>query len=222
MRPWDGVKFMLRNERRFVFPPAKAWELDPLRWLGDLSDRTRVLDKETCVWRARILDKDDSGEPSESTMGAPPQWCARANRANARGIQAFYGAEDEATAVAEVQPWRGATVWVAQWAPAQELRVLDFSPDVPDQDPNRAEYCAAIARDLARPVHRDDHDLDYVPTQYIAEVAMNAEFDGLRYASAQTPCGQNLVIFFPMGKVRMVGKAYAVTVNQVRYEYGAP
>lgn len=50
---------------------------------------------------------------------------------------------------------------------------------------------------LGEPVHPEDSNVEYIPTQYIAEVIRSAGYDGICYPSALNQTGTNIVIFDP-------------------------
>ena len=50
---------------------------------------------------------------------------------------------------------------------------------------------------MARPVDPDDSEIEYVPTQYLAEAILEIGYDGIRYRSAVRKGGTNFVFFEP-------------------------
>jgi len=54
-----------------------------------------------------------------------------------------------------------------------------------------------LNRELARPVNPDDSDIEYVPTQYLAEAILDIGYDGIRYRSAVRNRCTNFVFFEP-------------------------
>ena len=59
-----------------------------------------------CLGHASIEIESGATVLSLAKLGAPPGEKARAGRANAEGESVLYLATDEATAIAEVPPWK--------------------------------------------------------------------------------------------------------------------
>jgi hypothetical protein len=125
-------------------------------------------------------------------------------RVNPVGIPCLYAATELETAIAEVRPWMGENVSVAQLRTNRELTFVDCSLSdgkyrfYPGGEPNAAERQRACWRDInrafARPVERSDHAPDYVPTQVIAEMFRRAGLDGIGYGSS-LGSGLNIALF---------------------------
>lgn len=89
------------------------------------------LPSEIMLYRARVgfLSGESGGNrPFESAdIGAPPPERAKPGRANAEGEVVLYAADQEATAIAEVRPWRGLLVSVVEVRVTRNLRLVDLS-----------------------------------------------------------------------------------------------
>jgi RES domain-containing protein len=127
---------------------------------------------------------------------------AREGRANPKGIPYLYVSTQRETAMAEVQPWVGSRVSVAQFRTVRELKLVNctedskrryFSGGTPPEYWDTAVWCDIDAA-FSRPVVRTDEDPDYVPTQIIAEQFKVSGFDGVAYRSA-LGTGHNIVLF---------------------------
>jgi hypothetical protein len=126
-------------------------------------------------------------------------------RANPRGIPYLYLATTRDTALAEVRPWIGATISVAQLQVRRDLNVIDCSKHhskdsvlslIRDRTrPTEDGMWMAIDRAFATPVGRDDESKEYVPTQIIAELFKSEGFDGIVYKSLLSDDGFNLAVF---------------------------
>lgn len=141
---------------------------------------TRVLPAGRRWVRARVHSaREDPRAPGE--LGSPPPQYAQTNRMTAAGISAFYGADTQAGALAEVAGYaqRGQHATVAEWETARPMPVIDlvdlppvpslFDPDLRHLRP-ALRFLHGFAADVARPTRPDDEQhLDYVPTQVIAE-----------------------------------------------------
>jgi len=124
-------------------------------------------------------------------------------RVNPKGIPYLYLATDRNTAIAEVRPWIGVYVSVAQLTTVQDLRVVNCASDdirrkIYIQEPSADERERQVWRDIdqafAEPVSPSDDYASYVPTQIIAEFFRQNGFDGLAYRSSLGP-GRNIALF---------------------------
>ena len=140
-------------------------------------------------------------------------------------------ASDEATAVAEVRPWKGAKVTVAECAVKEELRFVNLMEITkPIASPfqygenllwefNKRSIVYRLAEELKRPVGPGESELEYVPTQYLTEVIRAAGYDGMIYPSAMG-VGHNLVVFDP-SKVEIL-RVSLKEVNDIQYIFADP
>jgi len=74
-----------------------------------------------------------------------------------------------------------------------------------------------LENELSKPLRRDDNELDYLPTQYIAEFIKSLGFDGLRYKSSLSSTGHNLAIFNP-NKLRCI-EVVVLEVEEIKFKH---
>jgi len=214
---WDQFVHMIRTQRRYVLPASQA-AIDPRTWVANFTSQiSRTGPAGTRVWRACILGPWEPVPPGVARMGAPPPHLARPMRVNAVGIPVFYCADDEYTAIAEVRPWRGADVWIAEWQFAHNLSVADLTAHVGQTTSAWAQYFARVAQSMALPVHPDGSDVDYVATQYVADVLREAGFQAVYFHSCQSASGRNIAVFDP-AQLQICGQPYVRTVQDVGYQ----
>ena len=116
----------------------------------------------------------------------------------------LYAASDKETAVAEVRPWLGALVTVAQMAATRDLRLVNCSTghdgnfDLYLEEPSPEEREKAVWREIGRafssPVSPDPGIAEYAPTQVLAEHFRKRGYDGVFYKS-KLGSGYNLALF---------------------------
>ncbi len=166
------------------------------------------------LWRAQVgheLDereqddvKYDEPVPFPAERMKPLQNTAHEGRVNPRGIPCFYTSSNKETAVAEVRPWLGALVSVAQLSPTRTLRLVncgeghDGKFDVYFEEPapvvrERAVW-RAIGREFSKPVSPDPGIAEYAPTQILAEHFKKLGYDGVVYKS-KLGSGINVAVF---------------------------
>lgn len=173
------------------------------------------------VYRARAFTEDSSAltdalaYPWRDLAGPPPRY-ARAGRMNARGVSIFYGAYDESTAIAEIRPPVGCRVVVGKFEIIRPLRLLDltaldgasielesiFKPGSRSKM-ERSLFLRTLSTRLSRPVMPHEEDINYLPTQVIAEYLANKlNLDGIIYPSVQgADSSSNVALFHRSSRV---------------------
>ncbi|MCP1135306.1 RES family NAD+ phosphorylase [Paenibacillus polysaccharolyticus] len=182
-------------------------------YLSGLATKTYEVKKGQQFYRARIngltpFKKDDE-------LGAPPDGHASYGRVNPKGISYLYVAETEDTVIAEIQPWLGSSITIAECTALESLKVVDL---LPSQEEISAvhSYRKVISREFSKPVRPETKELDYIPTQYIAEWFKNKGIDGVRYESALHFGGVNIAFFDPTKlQVRMIKE---VNLKEINYK----
>jgi RES domain-containing protein len=104
------------------------------------------------------------------------------NRMSPAGIPMFYGAEDEATAIAETytpSPGTPAVVTVGKFRTARPAWVVDLTalppfPSLFDQERRHLRgplrFLRAFVKDLSKPIKKDGREhIGYVPTQIVTD-----------------------------------------------------
>jgi hypothetical protein len=220
---WDGwesyrlFKQSVKADLRYVRHKNTDDLLDQV--LASRGDRERTIPRGWLCWRARIgceteeverVDDDtrvvyDEDRPyGQQGMKPIPNW-QREGRANPRGIPYLYLGTSRDTALAEVRPWIGSIVSVAQFEIIRELRVIDCSKHhqkdallsvLTDKSLTRADgMWMAIDQAFATPVSREDEGGEYISTQIIAELFKREGFDGIAYKSLLSDDGFNVALF---------------------------
>ena len=183
------------------------------------ANRKLIIPKKRIYWRARVGCKyetitdvnpditvvyDEERPYSATEMKPIPKWEIE-GRANPRGIPHLYLATTRDTALAEVRPWIGATISVAQFEVRRDLNVIDCSKhhsikgisDIFSDHtrPREDGIWIAIDRAFATPISRNDESKDYIPTQIIAELFKSTGYDGIVFKSLLSVDGFNLALF---------------------------
>ena len=133
--------------------------------------------KGTELFRARICD-NNVGYPKDK-MGPPPSGKRKPGRVNPEGIGILYLTSDEATALREVRASTFDYVTIGMFKPLKDIKVVNISglnSISPAVYSSCIESLAAntktfsdIAKDIAKPLRRNDSPLEYLPTQFITE-----------------------------------------------------
>jgi hypothetical protein len=170
------------------------------------------------LWRAQLghdwlPDNDEDNMcpfPPERMKPLPYQ--ASEGRANPKGMPYLYTATDQDTAIAEVRPWIGALISVAQLRLTRPLTVVNCITDnkriiARACEPDAPERERAVWQDIdyafSRPVTPYEHVADYVPTQVLAGVFKFNGLDGIRYRSSVGK--ETNIVCFDLNVAEVVG-----------------
>ncbi len=133
----------------------------------------------------------------------PLQNSAFEGRANPQGITYLYLSTDMNTAMAEIRPWIGSYISLAQFKLSKNIKIINCTSEEKEykdyiEEPNPKVREIAVWGDIDRafstPVTPNESTADYVPTQIIAELFKNSGFDGIAYRSSLGE-GHNIVLF---------------------------
>jgi len=211
-----------RSYRQFAVSVTKRWRYarNPEQAvflkavLATSVARQEVIASGSKLWRAQLghawCPEDLGGgvveelpAPFNVERMKPPRDRAREGRANPKGIPYLYLATREDTAVAEVRPWIGSYVSIAQFALKRDVRVVNFVTDDHrimvynyEPEPLERERCVwhDIDRAFSQPLASGDDTADYAPTQVIAEFFRENGLDGVAYGSS-LGLGHNVALF---------------------------
>lgn len=219
---WQGwqsyVQFAesVKSRLRYVRSSSADQFLEEVR--ASCPSRKVTIPNRSLYWRARLgceweevtqTDGEitavvDEERPYRSKEMKPiPNWQSE-GRANPRGIPCLYLATHRDTALAEVRPWIGATISIAQFQVNGDLNVIDCSKHhakgsflkvFGGSELSREDgIWIAIDQAFATPAGKDEAK-EYVATQVLAELFKAAGFDGIVYKSLLTDEGFNLALF---------------------------
>lgn len=227
----EGYRNFARHvtlSNRYVHDSEAKDFLDTL--IREAAPRGESIPLGSIFWRAQLghdwmplLDPegrqyDETPSPFSPERMKPLRNRAREGRANPKGIPYLYVSTQRDTAMAEVRPWLGSYVSVAQFKILRDRRVVNCTEEarpghfyfgaVPPEKWDDTVW-ADIDYAFSRPVTASDDDAEYVPTQIIAELFKTAGFEGLAYRSSLGP-GHNLVLFDLDGAVLVNCSLYEV------------
>ena len=166
------------------------------------------IQKDIPLYRARVINSDSDPTPEE--MGAPPPPNASAGRANPVGIPYLYLSFALETCIYETRVANHTRVAIGTFYPVRDLDVLNLADIKPPEFFDVAEvdavaeqirrisfhrYLSALGHELRKPVRASDEPTDYIPTQYLCELAKSLRLDGVLYSSSLHGEGRNLVLF---------------------------
>ncbi|WP_316979505.1 RES family NAD+ phosphorylase [Shumkonia mesophila] len=235
----------VRHVRRYVWDAEVRAFLDTV--LATLRDRDVIIQKDAILCRAqRGIDYDpvveDGVEVGEEPHGfgtarmKPITNRAREGRVNPAGIPVLYLASNEKTAISEVRPWVGSEISVAQFKILRDLRAVNLSfghgqmalgqmtfahllgEEAPDAETKEKAVWIDIDSAFSRPITLFDDSAEYVPTQILAELFMDAGYDAIVYRSQFGEKGYNIALFNVDDAEAINCAPYRVTGIDVNFE----
>lgn len=194
---WNSFKKEIKEENRFFF--KNNVELKEIEETLPF----RTYNKGKIFYRSRICDTEQ-GFKAE-LMGKPPKKITRSGRANPQGIPYLYLAQSIDTTLYESRSTFLDYVSVGEFKLKENIKVITLrttyqvSPFVDDFSLEKyiknKPFIDVLEHDLAKPLRRNDNELDYLPTQYLCKYIKSLGYDGVEYGSAMHQEGINIVIF---------------------------
>ncbi len=198
---WERFMSSIKSINRFH---SNHINLDLLTKLfNSPSMQITIAKNERHFYRGRICSEQGL---KKQEMGPPPLEFVTAGRANSAGIRCLYLASDVTTTLHEIRARDLDYVAVASFLPTKELKIIDLS-NLEKISPFSmgafgAEWFAInmpilkkISNEIAKPLRRQDSELDYLPAQYISDFVKGLGFDGICYRSTLNISGLNYAMF---------------------------
>ena len=202
----------IKRKNRYIHDSEAEGFLQTI--LETSKSRIEEVKKGSIVWRSQLgHDWKPYYEGKEHIDGfpcafspermKPVQNSSSEGRANPKGIPYLYLSTDMNTAMAEVRPWIGSYISVAQFKLLKSVRLMNCTSDdkgtmiyLKEPEPEKREV--AIWKDIDKvfsmPVASNETIADYAPTQILAELFKNNGFDGIAYRSSLGK-GHNIMLF---------------------------
>lgn len=206
--------------RRGKITKAVAQDYDEL--LTNLAGVSRSFRKAETFYRARVGKFDLVQE-----LQSPPPEKVRASRCNLQGQPVLYLADSEVTAISEVRPAKHDVVTICAFKAEKELKVCDFMMRKTSPFKNLSKYriesewvkfTRVLGKELARPIRPSDEASKYLATQALCGMIFEAEYDGIKYPSAQTDGGKNYVLFNAGAAQPIPGTLKNIVIKNIRYQ----
>lgn len=210
--------------------------------LSTCRNRQITIQKGDLYWRAQLgckkefvtyrdggfsWDQEEYFPYNQDRMKPISNWQSE-GRANPRGIPYLYLASTRDAALAEIRPWNGSTISVAQFKIERDLNVIDCSKHHSKKMLRtlvRDKTCGpddgiwiAIDRAFATPVSRDEEGGEYIPTQIIAELFKREGFHSIVYGSLLSETGLNLALF-NLDDANVVSQATLYTAASISFDF---
>jgi len=238
---WREFERTLKIEARFFNPKGFMFLESIFTGIEDLSTKSgrppivkagpgHTIDH---LYRARVFQSTTELQGAlidpVKELGPPSSNFAMAGRMNAQGIAVFYGADQPATAIAEVRPPVGSEVAVGRFEIIKELSLLDLTA-FPELSPigslfdpvfsekrRKTQFLKNLSRQMAIPVMPNDQANEYLVTQAIADFLSfktDLPLDGIIYPSVQTDqIAINVILFHKSSRVESISRPKNIRVS---------
>jgi len=196
----------VKRETRYVFDKEVRHFLAAV--METSQTRKESIDKGTVLWRAQrgyTWSVENAGTEEEFDVPdafGPERMVPKAEfvgdgRVNPKGIPCLYLAPSKEVAMAEVRPWVGSYISLAQFKIMRAVVVVDCTKDkrmfpnwllhtmsreIPAEKREQIAW-GEIGYAFSRPVTPDEPVTEYVPTQILAEAFRAHGYDGIGYKS---------------------------------------
>lgn len=183
---------------------------------GTLLYRSREYTQDDFMRNARVKKISEQQAPfwgfDKKNCDAPPSRLAKEGRANAKGISYLYTTMDIETAILEMRPQMRKMYNIATIKVKKNGRIFDFT-FLPDR-PKEGEYINfldlhKLSEEFSKPNFGDKQE--YLPTQCLCEYIRRLGFDGIKFKSAVSAHGYNILFFDTDEETRM----YDITQSKV-------
>lgn len=219
---WGEFSLVIKEKNRFYNSFFKADQ-----FVSFLTYSITKYPRGTIFYRARIWSNENGYGIHE--IGAPPLGKRKSGRVNPEGIGVLYLTSDEKTALNEVRASAFDFVSVGMFRLIKDIHVVNIS-GLNDISPvlysSALESLAAnikifgdIAKEIAKPLRRNDSPLEYLPTQYITEFIKSKGYAGVEYTSTMGTGGTNIAVFDE--SLFECTSVHNVEIRKIEYLYDA-
>lgn len=194
---WGDFSEYIKNINRF------HTKFNPGEFSSYLSMLVRKHEEGSHFYRARIAKNKIGYDKTE--MKAPPKGRRSAGRINPEGMLALYLSLDQKTVLYEIRANMYDYVSIGEFVAQRDLRIVDLSQFEcisPFDYGGALEKFAVnfkifqdMAREISKPLRRNDSQLEYLPTQFITEYIKSEKYDGVAYRSTISNDGINIALF---------------------------
>lgn len=214
---FDSLKNILKHESRFIMQdPYKSFVDSVVQKVS--KELALIVPANTILFRARINETNFTDREREKTpfspeeMGPPPPQLAKPGRINPEGIPYLYCAGNLDTAGAELRPWKGAHLTIAEIKINYDITIADLTSECKDEVWNLFFDELSHSFSTQWP---PELKLNYLITQYFSEHFKAAGLRGVKYGSEFNVGGENYALFY--GGDYSVVKTYSVETMSVDF-----
>src|SRR3989304_8865995 len=211
-RSYHHFERIVKRQMRYFFDSDIGDFLSTI--LETAKSRVKKINAEAILWRSQLghdwepyyEENEYIGDipcPYHTERMKPLKESATEGRANPKSIPYLYLSTDKNTAMAEVRPWIGSYISLAQFKLLKDVNIINCTTHTKGtvwyfEEPSPEEREIAVWRDIDKafssPITQNENSADYAPTQIIAELFKNRGFNGIAYRSYLGK-GHNIALF---------------------------
>jgi len=216
---WDRFKYICQHFNRFFDISSEQTRERLLNMLEDVWQQVEKKVQKAQLHRVRIYDFPKHGGQTDLNqldgyreIGPAPYTAVKQNRMSPAGIPYIYLANSFKTCAKETRILDGQSVLWGKFSLKKPLLLLDLTIEniekqefVPGSifsesyNPDMLwikDFLLQFAREISKPVPEESANLDYVPTQLMAEYIRKSGYQGIIFSSSVNPTGANYVLFY--------------------------
>ena len=174
-----------------------------------------------------LKKKNDFYGYDKNNSDAPPNAYAKEGRANPKGISYLYTAKDIKTAILEMRPQVQKVYNIATIEITRDTKIFDFtySPEkIMEDEHTIVTDLHRISEEFSKPNFGEP--IEYVPTQFLCEYIKRLGYDGIKFKSAVSATGTNVLLFDVDERTRVYdvigSKVYVVNSLDVEFSQVMP
>jgi len=210
---WERFKYLCKHfNRYFDICGRKSARAKILSDLNEIFKKmTSILPTGTSLFRARLFtlpkDKALSDLDLLKELSPAPLNLTKNNRMSPIGISYTYLADSVESCLAEIQAQHEDNVIVGKFITRRRLKLLDlsiepritvksiFDPEYNHNDNWLGDFVNSFKGEISTKIHDNDKEMEYVPTQVLAEYIRKMGYHGIKYKSSMFENGYNIALF---------------------------
>jgi hypothetical protein len=146
---------------------------------------TEDIEKGETLYRGRVNKRMDPTPYSDEDLGMPnPKVKLTLGRVNPYGINYLYLAEDVDTVISELRPNRDSLITIGEYEVLRDIKIAKLSNWAVHSKENICNLALLLGMRFSLPVEGNNDILDYLPTQYFAELCKDNKLDGIKFLSS--------------------------------------
>jgi hypothetical protein len=216
---WDRFKYICQHYNRFFDMSSKPTREHLLKVLENIWQQVEKRVYKAQLHRIRIYNL--SGENIRADLeemdqyqeiGPAPYMTVKQNRMSPAGIPYIYLSNSFKTCAKETHISDGQTALWGKFTLKKPLLLLDLTVESiqkqnfdtgsifsEEYNPDMLwikDFLLRFAHEISKPVLEETANLDYVPTQLMAEYIRKSGYQGIVFSSSVNPTGYNYVLFY--------------------------
>ncbi len=168
------------------------------------------------------IDDKSSPLPKEKIINSDPM-SIFSGRANPDGINYLYLASGPEICVKELSPRIFDVITISEFKLNREIKIVNLADSFPPDGDYLETLTHKVKLSFNKPQISSRPEIDYIPNQFICELAKREGFDGVKYHSAKEPYDVNHrynLVLFKLNLIDIIeSKSRIIKINSVEYDF---